>query len=138
MRSSVAITNIKNKLAEVLPAVLTAEGLEDFDEYVAGDPTSTGVKSLAVYFNESSNDTDLEVVSFLIQLQLYRVLSAATATLYKDVVGETILKYVQPSLAGMTMRSQVKADQFPVQEDVGTAFVFFDIVFSRDLDDCDD
>lgn len=138
MRSSDAMEVIKDILQTQLPAVLTNANLSDFAEYVTSDPTNAQNLALCVYFSEDEETYYLKKSSYIVALQLYRILSPKEATLYKDLVHETIKKYVTPDSVEMNRLAAITSDIWPINEDGSTSFVYIVLEFESDLDGCED
>ena len=136
MRITSALETIRDTLKNELPGALTTAGLSDFDEYKDTDPTDTQLKSLCVYFDSRSSDANVDMLRVLIQLQLYDILDSRTATLYGDIVSETVRAYVKPGLIDMVELSSINIDLYPVQAESGTSFVFLTLDYASDVDDC--
>lgn len=138
MRSSDSTIAIRDKLQAVLPSVLAANALGDFDEYVTSNSTNVEKKSLCVYFSDQTKTYYLDKAMFIIKLQLYGILDPLKATKYMDVVSETVESQISPELVGFNRISEVGSDIWPSNEDESTQLVFITLEFESDKDGCDD
>lgn len=133
--TSVAIrTLIKDTLAATLPALLSAAGLDDFDDYISGPTRDEEKKELAVYKESSLDATDQAVLSYTIQCQLTGVLDP---DLYDDIILPVIREKITPSLIDIERRDQVGSDVWPADVNRATSFIYYSLIFNQSLDDCD-
>lgn len=133
--TSVVKTKIKEKLAEVLPALLTAAGLDDFDDYLDDQPSKPDAVQLGVYVDTEIDIVDSHSLTIIIQAQLYR--KGFKQDAYHAVLMPALRKYITAYLVDYTTRESITADLWPVDKNA-SSFSFYVIEFSEDLDDCDD
>jgi len=136
MRIVDALKKIKDELEAYVPSALTCEGLTDFDEYQDTDPTGTDKKSLCIYLVNRDSGLTEETLQVLVQLQLHGVLDSKTMTAYADIVDEQIRAHIKPELIEMTNLTRINVECYPIQEDLGTSFVFLTLDFTSMADDC--
>jgi hypothetical protein len=134
MTATAAKTAIKNKLASVLPALLAAESLDDFDEYLDSQPSDVEKMQIGIYVDEEMDTEDDHILSLLIQAQLYR--KADWTQQYHSVLMATIREHITADLVGFMSRDQITADLWPVDQR-STSYSYYEIRFSEPLDDCD-
>lgn len=134
MTATAAKTAIKNKLASELPALLTAEGLDDFDEYLDSQPSDAEKMQIGIYISEEMDTEDDHILSVLIQVQLYR--KADWTQAYHSVLMAAIREHVTAHLVGFISRDQVTGDLWPVDQ-TSTSFNYYEVRFTEPLDDCD-
>jgi hypothetical protein len=132
--SNLQLEKIRASLASVLPTLLTTAGLADFDLYTVGPPKNAESKTLSVYLSEEVDDEDFYYLRVLIQCQLYRV---ANESDYHSIIFEAIRENVTPLLMGIDRRSSIAADVWPLNKNVSTSFIYYEIEFTEEMDDCD-
>ena len=134
MTATAAKTAIKNKLASELPALLAAESLDDFDEYLDSQPSDPEKMQLGIYTDEETDTVDDHILSVLIQAQLYG--KADWAQAYHSVLMAAVREHVTADLVGVITRDQGTGDLWPVDQR-STSFNYYEVRFSEPLDDCD-
>jgi hypothetical protein len=124
---------VKNELAVRVPAILIAAGLPAMVEYVEGRPLRTTDNELAVYIGQGSDTTSEKNIQIIIQIQLVQIMDELP---HKVEIGNIIEEYITPRLVNMVNRESIDFDNWPPDLQ-GSAFVYFYITFSSELDDDD-
>ncbi len=73
LSATAAKTAIKDKMAAVLPALLTGAGLDDLSSYLDKQPADREVTTLGLYTESESDSTDNRTLSIIMQIQLPRI-----------------------------------------------------------------
>lgn len=128
------LDRIKTALQSALPSVLTAAGLDDFDAYVIDSPQELEKNTLAVYLMEEVDDRDFYYFRCMVQCQLPRV---RNVTDYHSSILPVIRATITPALLGLDYRSSIAADVWPLNKNVATSYIYYEIEFTEELDDCD-
>jgi len=126
---------IRDTLSNGLPALLTSANLDDFESYLSIPDNDSGKRQLVVYPDRNNNATDNLTTGFIIKAQLPRVADNAS---YFDVIEPFIRKNITPELLGYVNRVSIDSDFFPIDLDRSTSYIFFNIIYSSELDDCED
>lgn len=129
------VEKIVIKLSQVLPPLLSAAGLDDFEDYSIYPPDDADKKILAVYVDAERDFTVEYEIRFVIQAQLAR---ERRTTEYHSVIFDAIRKNITSTLMGLEKRDNVEADIWPLDRGNGTSFCFYELSFTQDMDDCDD
>lgn len=134
MTATAAKTAIKNKLADVLPALLAAGSLDDFTDYLDSQPSDPEKLQIGIYIDEEMDTENDHILSVLIQVQLYR--KADWTQKYHSVLMAAIRENVTADLVDFITRDQITADLWPVDQG-STSFNYYEVRFMEPLDDCD-
>ena len=127
-------TAIKNKLASLLPALLTAAGLDNFDDYLDEQPDETEKTQIGIYIADETDTTETHTLQIIIQAQLYKKGDWKQA--YHDVLMPAIRQHITAALVEYVTRENIIADLWPVDKN-SSSFGFYIIDFSEPLDDED-
>lgn len=133
MTASAAKTAIKNKLAAILPDLLSAASLDDFDDYLDEQPSNTEKAQIGLYVDEETDTTVLHTLSIIIQIQLYK--RPDWKQKYHGILMGAIREHITADLIDFITRESIEADLYPVIENT-SSFNFYIITFSEPLDDC--
>jgi len=132
--ASQQLTTIKNKLASVLPALLTSAGLTALDEYVIEAPEKSDTKSIAVYLDGEDDNTDEYSLKVIIQLQGYRI---KNLTAYHSVIFQALKDHITADLLKLNIRDGIFSDTWPLTKNNMTSYGFYGLEFLDILDDCE-
>lgn len=124
---------IKNTLQSVVPPAISSAGLSPIEQFVTGRPKQSDDIELAVYLDFENDSTTAYNVGFIIQLQLF---GKDNGTEYHSILFDLIRENITASLLGADDRESVNSDIWPA-DNVGSSFVFYNLEFSKELDDCD-
>lgn len=124
---------IKNLCSSNLPALLTAAGLDDFSEYLNKSPLKSDDKELCVYIDMDGNSTDRLEFGVLIQAQLY---GEDQVQEYHSVIMPFLENNLSGDVVGFTERTNISSDVWPMEPGGATAFIYYTVQFSKDIDDC--
>ena len=128
------LTQFKTVLSANIPALLTAEGLADFDTYTIGQSRNEKEKALCVYKSDSNGDDESNRLTMFFQLQLYGV-DYETAEKYGQVVYDYLKDY-EPNEIGMNILDNINTDSWPIEQ-TATTFIYIEISYIEYLDSCD-
>jgi hypothetical protein len=129
-------TAIKDYLEAIVPGLLTAAGLDDFDAYLDQRPDDERERQLCVYLAEGKDTTLMATEAFIVQAQLPREMNPDP---YHNELWESAIKKFDPATVGMTSRDLTWLVWNPGEDTDGgsTSFIYYEIVLSKELDDCD-
>ena len=127
-------TLIMNTLSSVLPTLLSAEGLDDFDQYVNGIPKRSDDTELCIYTDFENDLTDNYDIGFIIQAQLY---GKDTQEEYHEVIFKAIQDNITSTLVELQTRNAIESDLWPLDVETSTSYLYYSISFTQQLDDCD-
>jgi hypothetical protein len=119
-----------------LPALLSTASLDNFDEYNNGNVKRSDKKELCVLAATDGDVNEKASTLFIIKCQLYKVINEYID--YYDVIRDYINDNITPELLGYTIRTKLVGDFFPIDDNVNSSFVFFQLEFSHELDDCEE
>jgi hypothetical protein len=128
------LETLSTDMSENIPAILTSQGVSDFEEYVIGPSRDAKQRSLCLYINDVSRAVDMNRLAITVQAQLYAV-SHEDAIKYAQAVLDYIAGYDVASI-GMTDISELALDVYPPDKN-RTVFAFIDAVFTEQKDSCD-
>lgn len=128
------LTQFQTDLAADIPALLTAAGLVQLDNYVIGESRNAREKALCIYKDSLQMDDTQNSISIIFQAQLYGI-DFETAAKYEDVFLNYFINY-KPSEIGMNILMGLNSDTWPMENSSG-ALIFFTIQFTEELDSCD-
>ena len=117
-----------------LPALLTAEGLTQFEEIQIGQSRDSKKLSFLIYDNSIFRDVENRNLSLYFQAQLYRI-DYETALKYIDVISDYFDSY-DPENLGMVLYNGTDIEVFEIDHNLGT-HAYFKVDFSEPLDSCD-
>jgi len=135
MNGSDAVDQTITTLSTVLPPLISAAGLNALDQYTANPPRNTEASLLACYISNEKDNSEMQSFSLIVQVQLYGV-GNGDLKAYHKVIYEAIRQNLPANLYGMTARESIEADIFPVDQR-GSSFIYYDLMYSRDYDDCE-
>jgi len=124
---------IRDTLASVVPGPIATAGLNPINQFVEGRPYQVDDKEVAVYLDYENDTTSDYNVGFIVQVQLN---GADQATEYHSVIFDLIRENLTAELLGLTVRESINSDIWPA-DNVGSSFVFYNLEYSKSLDDCD-
>lgn len=116
-----------------LPGLLSAATLANFAEYLTRRPKKADDLEFCGYLSEEGNSTNQAYFSVLLQVQLYKV---QTVQDYHSVIFQFLEENIIPSVVGMGYRDSIAADLYEPDK-MGSAFIYYQIDFRSELDDCD-
>jgi len=128
------INTIVTSFSTGLPALLTTAGLSNFESYNSGRELKSNSIELCVYADYSKDSTDRLERAFIVKAQLYGIDKSPE---YFDVINKYIKSNIKPESIGFTNRDSIIADFMPADRQM-TSYVFFSIIFSTELDDCEE
>ena len=134
MDANTVKSTIKTKLSTVLPGLLTAAGLNDFQDYLDTPPTDGDRRQLGIYVADEEDTIDLLRLAILIQAQLPGEPDGEQK--YHSVIMKAIREHVTPELVGFHTRQRIFADCYPLDR-TNSTLNFYEIDFQSELDDCD-
>lgn len=124
---------IRSACASGLPILLTTAGLDDLDQYLNKSPTKSDDNELAVYIDFDDNNVSDEQFQVIIQIQL----SGQDKTQeYHSVIMPFLKSAITEDLVKMQVRDSIKSDHYPMPPNGGNSYIFYVILFSSELDDC--
>lgn len=129
------LDTIKTTLETGLPALLTTAGLTQFNSYLSIPNNDSSKRQITVNPDRNNNNTSELTRAFIITVQLPREPDNAS---YFDVIEPFIRENITPELLGLTNRVSIDSDFYPIDLNRSTSYIFFNIVFSSELDDCED
>lgn len=127
---------IRAEFETQLPALLLAESLDDFDEYLKRTPKRSDDLELCVYLGEGADSTDDDSRSFIVQAQLPSKQSDIQVQ-YHDVIYQAIQDFITPELIEMTNRQNIGYDLWPLDDQGNGGFIYYFLEFNSELVDCD-
>jgi hypothetical protein len=130
MTQSAMIIAIKNASETAINPALVSAGLDAIDEYLETPPTDDARILFCVYLAEGDNSTSRASEAFILQLQLPK---SERPDLYLSAIWPVLLVALKPIIVGMTDREISHMTWYP--SEVGMSFIYFEVRFSRDLDD---
>ena len=128
------LTAFKADLETNIPALLTAEGLDNFDVYTIGQSRNERQKALCIYKSDNTHDDNQNTLTMLFQLQLYGI-DYAVAELYGQVIFD-YLKIYDPEEIGMNYIDSMENDSWPMEKS-GTTLIYIEVRYVEMLDSCD-
>ena len=136
MKTIPEILNILKDSAEsVLPGLLSAEGLDDFDIYVIGDSRDETIKALCFYKADTRHDANENRASFIIHAQLANT-DYELAENYGQVVYEWIRTF-PPNELGFNIIDKIETETYPFDEN-RTTFILTYPEWIEFLDSCNE
>ena len=125
-----------DKFEADLPTLFNAADLDNFDSYNNGDAKRSDAKELCVLAATDGDVNETASTLFIIKCQLYKVINSYVD--YYDIIRDYINENITPDLLGYTIRTKLVGDFFPIDDNINSSFVFFQLEFSRELDDCEE
>jgi len=129
------LDDIKTALETGLPALLITATLTQFDKYLSIPDNNPEERQLTVNPDRNTNVTTDLTRAFIIKAQLPGEPDNAS---YFDVIEPFIRANITPELLGLTNRVSIDSDFYPIDLNRTTSYIFFNIIFSSGLDDCED
>ena len=128
------ITTLALDLQTDLPALLTAEGLAQFEEIQIGGSRDSKKLSLFIYDNSEQKSATENRLSLYFQAQLYRT-SYKDSLKYQEVITDYMIAY-NPENLGMTILENIEVENVDIMQNL-SVYIYFAITFSEPLDSCD-
>ena len=128
------ITTLALDLQTDLPALLTAEGLAQFEEIQIGGSRDSKKLSLFIYDNSVQKSATENRLSLYFQAQLYRT-SYEDSLKYQEVITDYMIAY-DPENLGMTILENIEIESMDIIQNL-SVYLYFAITFSEPLDSCD-
>ena len=128
------ITTLALDLQTDLPALLTAEGLAQFEEIQIGGSRDSKKLSLFIYDNSVQKSATENRLSLYFQAQLYKT-SYEDSLKYQEVITDYIIVY-DPENLGMTILENIEIESMDIMQNL-SVYIYFAITFSEPLDSCD-
>ena len=128
------ITTLALDLQTDLPALLTAEGLTQFEEIQIGGSRDSKKLSLFIYDNSVQKSATENRLSLYFQAQLYRT-SYEDSLKYQEVITDYMIAY-DPENLGMTILENIEVENVDIMQNL-SVYIYFAITFSEPLDSCD-
>lgn len=128
------VTAIKNLLETNLPGVLSAAGLDDFEDYLAKQPNDSNKRQSGTYIFQDDDTTDTERTGFVLHFQLPRKFDALE---YHDAIYPYLQESLVPSVVDLDIREGIETDIL-YADNSGTSIIGYFVIFTEDLDDCQD
>ena len=119
--------------AATLPGLLTTALLDDFAVYQNKSPLRAEDLEYCVYIDGGENTTDNKKFSVIIKCQIYE---KDEDQAYHSVIMPFIEKYITAELVDYLYRDSISFNLFPI-EDRSTAYCFYFVSFTNQLDDCE-
>lgn len=135
MRAGAAAEAIRDRLAATLPAMLSSASLLNFEAYLDEPPRVAEERALCVYVVSETNTQDVHTASVMIQAQLYKV---RDANAYHDVIMDAVVDELKPELVEYQNLESIESDVWPFSRNVSSSFLYYEITYSTDLDDCEE
>lgn len=117
-----------------IPALLVAEGVDDFQEYVIGPSRDSEKRALCILVEETNEDDARNILEILLHLQLPSI-DYLVSTQYEKVVVDYMKSYNLNDL-GMNIIDNINVEFWPIENDAVT-FVLITILMREELDSCD-
>ena len=128
------LLQLKNDIGKDLPALLTAQSLQNFDLYEIGSSKDPKQKALLIYYGNAVLDRLINSVTVILHMQLFQCEELITAK-YMQVLTDYMRKY-NPFEIGMTILDSMEVEVFPIEKN-STTFVLVVCTFQEFLDSCD-
>lgn len=128
------LTKLETDLLADIPALVSAKGLQAFDDITIGSSKNPQKVSLHIYTDNGSKNKEVNTYTAIIQLQLYKITELAAAK-YTDVVVDYMEDYA-PSRLGMTNLEELNFDSWPIEGNQ-TTFVYIECTWIDYRDSCD-
>lgn len=128
------LDKFKTDLSNDIPALLSAESLDNFDKYVVGDSRNESERAICIYKQSASFGVTENILKLFFQLQLFST-DYETAEEYGQIVFDYLIDY-DPADVGMNFINQIDSDSWP-DEDNSTTFIFISLEYKESLDGCD-
>ena len=128
------ITTLALDLQTDLPALLTAEGLAQFEEIQIGGSRDSKKLSLFIYDNSVQKSVTENRLSLYFQAQLYKT-SYEDSLKYQEVITDYMISY-DPENLGMTILENIEIESMDIMQNL-SVYIYFAITFSEPLDSCD-
>jgi len=128
------LLQLKNDIGKDLPALLTAQSLQNFDLYEIGSSKDPKQKALLIYYGNAVLDRLINSVTVILHMQLFQCEELITAK-YMQVLTDYMRKY-NPFIIGMTILDSMEVEVFPIEKN-STTFVLVVCTFQEFLDSCD-
>lgn len=128
------LLQLKNDIGKDLPALLTAQSLQNFDLYEIGSSKDPKQKALLIYYGNAVLDKLINSVTIILHMQLFQCEELITAK-YMQVLTDYMRKY-NPFIIGMTILDSMEVEVFPIEKN-STTFVLVVCTFQEFLDSCD-
>lgn len=135
MTSKERTAAILNLVSTGLPPLLAAAPLPDFDEYVDGPPLRTDDSEFSIYVSDETDSVSEHDYSLIFQCQIN---GGDLSNEYHSVIMDYLRGNLTPEVVGFQSRIKLSADLWPIDPNSGTAFIFYEVIFQRELDDCSD
>lgn len=128
------LNQLKSDLEANIPALLTAESLDDFAEYKVGESKNPEEIGLFVYMESGRLAVDRDRFTAIVQLQLYKTEEIDSAK-YASVVANYLADYDSYRI-GFTVLDEIEVDNWPIDKNQ-TTFVYITCTWYEEKDDCD-
>lgn len=128
------LDKFKIDLSTDIPALLTAEGLDNFEKYTVGGSRKENERALCIYKQSASFSVTENILKLFFQLQLFQT-DYDTAEEYGQVVFDYLSAY-DPADVGMSFINKIDSDSWP-DENNSTTFIFISLEYKELLDGCD-
>lgn len=128
------LLQLQNDISKDLPALLTAQSLQNFDLYEIGSSKDPKQKALLIYYGNAVLDRLINSVTVILHMQLFQCEELITAK-YMQVLTDYMRKY-NPFIIGMTILDSMEVEVFPIEKN-STTFVLVVCTFQEFLDSCD-
>ena len=125
---------IRDLLSANLPALLGTASLDNFDEYLNKSPLRADDLEIAVYIDLDDNDVNTKMFQVIIQAQIH---GKDEVQEYHSVIMPFLEEFLIGSVVDMTQRMHIKSDVYPLDVNSSTSFIFYEVRFETELDDCD-
>ena len=127
---------IRDLLSDNLPALLAgySPALDDFAEYLNKSPLRADDLEIAVYIDLDDDDVNTDMFQTIIQVQTY---GKDQIQEYHSVIKPFLKEFLIGSVVDMTQRMHIKSDVYPLDVNSSTSFIFYEVRFETELDDCD-
>ena len=123
-------------MADTLPALLTTRDIESIESFQSYPPDDVDKRTLATYMGTGNHDEQFAGESFMMQVQLPRVLDpkAHHTEICKAIIAFDASKFNTDSL-GYTYAAFYPGE---IQDGGMSSFLIYEIVLEDELDDCRD
>lgn len=126
---------IRDLLSANLPDLLSTAGLDNFDEYRNKSPLRSDDNEICTYIITDDNEVNNDSFGVIIRAQIY---GKDLDQEYHSVIKPFLESDLTGSVVGMTQRTSIKSDLYPMEINGSTAYILYSVIFDSELDDCDD
>jgi hypothetical protein len=127
------LTILETDISTDLPALLTTEGLDDFDIYKVGGSKNPNEMGFFIYQDNESFDFENDGLSIILQLQLYKK-DELTSAKYWDVIKKYMIDYA-PSKIGYDILKNITLEYWPTEQR-STSFIYVVLKYDIEIDSC--